>query len=77
LVQLGERTCTTAETFKAWSQNLGHEQVLTTFTSYGRVAPHRQAELIRRLDTSRVVDKDERLTEMLAETIRKYQLSIY
>lgn len=73
LVQLGERTCTSAETFKAWSQNLGHEQVLTTFTSYGRVAPHRQAELIRRMDTSRVVDTDERLTEMLAETIRKYQ----
>ena len=31
LVQLGERTCNTPETFKAWSQNLGHERVLTTF----------------------------------------------
>lgn len=47
LVQLGERTCTTPESFKAWSQNLGHEGVLTTFTSYGRVSPQRQAELIR------------------------------
>lgn len=47
LVQLGERVCTTPEEFKAWSQNLGHEHVSTTFTSYGQVAGHRQAELIR------------------------------
>lgn len=47
LAQLGERKCDTAESFKAWSQNLGHEGVLTTFTSYGRVSPQRQAELIR------------------------------
>jgi hypothetical protein len=46
-VQLGERVCTTPEQFKAWSQNLGHENVLTTFTSYGAVAAHRQAALIR------------------------------
>lgn len=49
LVQLGERVCKTPEEFKAWSQNLGHEQVLTTFTSYGPVSRHRQGEIIRRL----------------------------
>ena len=49
LAQLGERLCRTPEEFKAWSQNLGHEQVLTTFSSYGQVAADRQAELIRRL----------------------------
>jgi integrase len=49
LAQLGERVCKTPEDFKAWSQNLGHEKVLTTFTSYGTVSPHRQAELIRRI----------------------------
>jgi integrase len=49
LAQLGERLCCTPEQFKAWSQNLGHEQVLTTFSSYGDVAHHRQAELIRGL----------------------------
>ena len=49
LAQLGERLCRTPEEFKAWSQNLGHEQVLTTFASYGEVAADRQAELIRRL----------------------------
>lgn len=47
LVQHGERICPTIEAFKAWSQNLGHERVMTTLTSYGTVAPHRQAELIR------------------------------
>lgn len=49
LVQLGERVCKTPEEFKAWSQNLGHEQVLTTFTSYGAVSRHRQGELIKGL----------------------------
>jgi integrase len=46
LARHGERVCRTAEEFKAWSQNLGHENVLTTFTSYGAVSSHRQAELI-------------------------------
>lgn len=31
---------------KAWSQNLGHDKVLTTFTSYGQLPVHRQGELI-------------------------------
>ncbi len=35
------------EAVKAWSQNLGHTDVLTTFTSYGEVPIHRQGELIR------------------------------
>ena len=34
---------------KAWSQNLGHTDVLTTFTSYGMVPVHRYGELIRSL----------------------------
>jgi hypothetical protein len=33
----------------AWSQNLGHENVLTTFTSYGVVSPLRQAAIIQAL----------------------------
>lgn len=35
------------EAMKAWSQNLGHTEVMTTFTSYGSVPTHRQGELIR------------------------------
>ena len=52
LAQLGERLRRTPEEFKAWSQNLGHEQVLTTFSSYGQVAADRQAVLIRHLAQS-------------------------
>jgi integrase len=49
LVQLGQEICKTPEQFKAWSQNLGHEKVLTTFLSYGEVACQRQGEIIRSL----------------------------
>lgn len=49
LVQLGQDLCKTPEQFKAWSQNLGHEKVLTTFLSYGEVACQRQGEIIRGL----------------------------
>jgi Integrase core domain len=49
LAALGERTCRNPEEFKAWSQNLGHEDVLTTFSSYGPVSEQRQAELIKYL----------------------------
>jgi integrase len=44
LVQLGQEICRTPEQFKAWSQNLGHEKVLTTFLSYGEVACQRQGK---------------------------------
>ena len=47
LVRLGEGLCQTPEQFKAWSQNLGHEAVLTTFLSYGQVAGRRQGEIMR------------------------------
>lgn len=50
LALLGGRVCKTPEEYKAWSQNLGHENVLTTFSSYGNVSPHRQAEIIRGLE---------------------------
>ncbi len=51
LVGLGETICQTPEQFKAWSQNLGHEKVLTTFYSYGEVGNERQGEIIRGLST--------------------------
>src|SRR4051794_1053434 len=49
LAALAERTCRTPEDFKAWSQNLGHAGVLTTFFSYGTVPEQRQVELIKLL----------------------------
>lgn len=49
LAQLGERKCRNAEAMKVWSQNLGHEAVLTTLTSYGAVSSARQGEVMRSL----------------------------
>lgn len=62
LVQLGEQRCSTPEQFKAWSQNLGHERVMTTLTSYGVVSAHRQACIIRMIGDSvpSVSSKDKR-----------------
>lgn len=58
LVNLGERRCQTAEEFKAWSQNLGHERVLTTFLSYGSVSTSRQGEILHGFSESndRILD---------------------
>jgi integrase len=49
LVALGQTMCKTPEEFKAWSQNLGHDGVMTTFTSYGSLSTQRQGEVIRGL----------------------------
>ena len=46
----------TPEEMKAWSQNLGHADVLTTFTSYGTIPTHRQGELIRAREDRRSKD---------------------
>jgi integrase len=58
LAQLGERVCRTPEELKAWSQNLGHEDVMTTLRSYGEVPSSRQAEIIRNLRRSPAPDMD-------------------
>ena len=39
----------TGEGLKAWSQNLGHENVNTTLTSYGTLSTYRQGEVIKGL----------------------------
>ena len=73
LVRLGEQLCTTPEQFKAWSQNLGHERVLTTLTSYGKVLAARQAELIRGLGEPSPAHEDERIAAIVAATMRQMQ----
>jgi integrase len=47
LALLGGDHCQTAEHYKAWSQNLGHDHVLTTFTSYGQLSSQRQTEIMQ------------------------------
>lgn len=50
---------TTTEEWAAWSQNLGHEDVTTTFQSYAKVPSHRQAEIFKNLGA----EADERTTD--------------
>ena len=66
IAQLGEKVCVTPEAFKAWSQNLGHDDVLTTFTSYGTVPPRRQAEIIRSISAPNGSALPSSAEEMLA-----------
>ncbi len=52
LIRLGQQRCRTPEEFKAWSQNVGHDNVMTTFMSYGQVPCERQAEIIQGLGSA-------------------------
>lgn len=57
---------------KAWSQNMGHEQVLTTLLAYGQVETPRQQEIMRKLWEPNVgpTDPMEALTRRVAELVR-------
>jgi integrase len=46
LGHLMQSVCRTPRQIKAWSQNLGHENIATTLTSYGTIDPHQQGEVI-------------------------------
>ncbi|WP_171172177.1 site-specific integrase [Ruegeria sp. HKCCA0370] len=48
IAELAKLHCRTPEDYKAWSQNMGHDDVMTTFSSYGSVSPGRQVELMGR-----------------------------
>jgi len=72
LVRLGQAVCKTPEEFKAWSQNLGHDKVLTTFLSYGQVESTRQGAIIRGLATPQLVKQPNviELAKALAREMR-------
>ena len=66
LGHIGQQVCKTPEQMKAWSQNLGHEGVLTTLTSYGHMTHHRQGEVIRGIGHAK---PDEGMVRALAEAV--------
>jgi integrase len=75
LVQLGERVCKTPEQFKAWSQNLGHERVLTTFNSYGEVSCERQGRIISGLAVRQEAGLDaDDIAEIVVRRLRESRL---
>jgi integrase len=49
---MGERRCRTDAERKAWSQNLGHEHIRTSFDAYAPMDKQRQLEIMRGLATS-------------------------
>lgn len=67
-----EKKCKNAEELKAISQNLGHDNVGTTFGSYGNMSNHRVGELINKMDFSDSNDSEERaLFEQFKALMRK------
>ncbi|MGB4226485.1 MAG: tyrosine-type recombinase/integrase [Candidatus Dechloromonas phosphoritropha] len=72
LVRFGQSVCKSPEDFKAWSQNLGHDKVLTTFLSYGQVESRRQGEIIRGLGTPQLAAQSDVsvLAKALARELR-------
>ena len=65
LAQLGQRLCNTPEEMKAWSQSLGHDNVMTTFTSYGEVSPQREKEVFCSLTVKKEDNKSAASIESL------------
>lgn len=71
LGHLAQTMCRTPEELKAWSQNLGHENVTTTLTSYGRIDPHRQGEVMERMGRAEGRSDDATLVEIGAILARR------
>jgi integrase len=73
LVQLAYQLQLPPEEFKVWSQNLGHESILTTFSSYGPVTFYRQAEIMRQISdvNARETDPDDILIQIVALATRR------
>jgi integrase/recombinase XerC len=77
LVQLGQKVCKTPEQFKAWSQNLGHEKVLTTFNSYGEVSCERQGKIICELAVRQeAVPGADEIAEVVVRRLRESCLDV-
>jgi integrase len=68
LARLGEDLCGPGKEWKAWSQNLGHTDILTTFSSYGNVPEHQQCEIIATIGQRKKEPDD--LASVIASAIR-------
>jgi integrase len=74
LALFGQEVCQTPEEFKAWSQNLGHDDVMTTFSSYGQINDRRQAEIIRSLGREKPSsDRDGNLVREIAKLVERHK----
>jgi integrase len=74
VTQLAYKMQLNLEQMKAFSQNIGHDNMLTTLCSYGPVSPERQAEIIRTLgqpDATRHGDMATQIAMQVVAMIKK------
>ncbi|MFK5915587.1 MAG: site-specific integrase [Woeseiaceae bacterium] len=71
LAMLGETLCYSVEEFKAWSQNLGHDGVLTTLYSYGEVQESRQADIFKQFKEPRLSAASSDVAELAKALVKE------
>jgi integrase len=60
---------------KVWSQNLGHENLMTTVCSYGTISSHQQAEVMKELASPRPRGLEQaQIVQRLAEMVAQLQV---
>lgn len=59
IAELAKDHCRTPEDYTAWSQNMGHDDPLTTIHSYGSVSTGRQVELFHKYRERGPLDNEE------------------
>jgi integrase len=69
VTQLAYKLQLNLEQMKAFSQNIGHDNMLTTLCSYGPVSPERQAEIIRTLGQPDVTGQGNMATEIAMQVV--------
>jgi integrase len=68
IAHLAYKYCKGPEDYKAWSQNIGHNSVLTTLTSYGSIDEYNQGKIMKRLSKN---DNERTLTKKDIEHLEK------
>lgn len=77
LVRLGQQRCQSPEQLKAWSQNLGHDEVMTTLYSYGAVPDIRQGEIFKAMAAPEHNALPTEHRELLESLLRQVKRAIY
>ena len=71
LVQFGYIVCKKdIEALKSWSQNLGHESMMTTLYTYGEISTHRQEEILKNLNNQEPEITANSFAKEVAEILR-------
>jgi integrase len=66
LGHLAQSACRSPREIRAWSQNLGHKNPMTTLTSYGTIDPHQQGEVIGAISLERAEQDDDVIAKIRA-----------